>query len=96
MLAGRLPSYERGKRGMRSAFLQQCTVHAQRVPFSMIVFQQTQMCCPPLSIPFSSLCFWMRSMLFQELNCNPRLIATGGFCANHTNQPLYANLIDPK
>ena len=35
-------------------------------------------------------------MLFTSLQCNPRLVATGGFCADHTNQPLYNHILDPR
>ena len=34
--------------------------------------------------------------MLQQLVCSPRLVATGGFCADHSSQPLYAHLIDPK
>ena len=34
--------------------------------------------------------------MLQKLLCSPRLVATGGFCADHSSQPLYAHLIDPK
>ena len=37
-----------------------------------------------------------RTAMLQKLVCSPRLVATGGFCADHSSQPLYAHLIDPK
>lgn len=34
-------------------------------------------------------------MIFQALECNPRLVATGGYCADHSNA-IYSNLLDPR
>ena len=52
---------------------------------------------------FGTLFFFFRGLAFrrtwtmlQQLVCSPRLVATGGFCADHSSQPLYAHLIDPK
>ena len=45
---------------------------------------------------FRGLAFRRTWTMLQQLVCSPRLVATGGFCADHSSQPLYAHLIDPK
>ena len=68
------------------------TPHTHPVPASSALPWRERL----LSFVFSRFGFSSDLIMLQKLVCSPRLVATGGFCADHSSQPLYAHLIDPK
>lgn len=70
------------------------TPHTHPVPASSAFPWRERLPFPFFFLP--ELLAFRRTSMLQKLVCSPRLVATGGFCADHSSQPLYAHLIDPK